>query len=221
MVKPRLTTKTEVLRIAGLTEQYSYESGSDILDAIDDVSADMRECYGDPVKKTSFSLNRNFTKYDFTGNKNQTYIILDVTVFDDINQGASDTYEYELTEADSGDVSGSVPAIAGQYYVDLNDSYVCLNETDISTYDGNRCDVEFIPFSLSRLCAIKSAIYVLETLDVAQSESITMAKIERLEKRATKFETNYSPNKVFGSEEQTDWDEREGDFIIQDHQNYY
>jgi len=219
MAKVRLTTKTETLRVAGLTTQYSYESGSDILSAIDDISADMRECYGDPVKKSSFMLNRNFTKYDFTGNKGRTYVILDVTIYNDIGQGVTGTYEKVLTESGSADTSGSVPATAGQYYPDLDESFVYLNSTDLSTYSGKRCDVEYVPFVLSRLCAIKSAIYVLETLDVAQSEATTMAKIERLEKRAAEFEKNYTPNKLFGSNEQANYDERVGDWINQDHQN--
>lgn len=203
----RLCTVDEVMRVAGF---HTGDIGSDVIGSeIIDVEREIYAKYGNPVKKGTFSLDPQYTDYVFRTNRKETWAITSVTVYEQF----APNYERSLG-------SNSPPAFL-EYEADLLNNTIKFSTETVGSYNGQRCEVEYIPVEFNLICKWKAALNLLDTASTVDGETVENTQTIRLIDRLRRVEESLVPSIVFGSSEFEGWDERQGEDVPQNHLNSY
>lgn len=158
--------------------------------------------YGDPPKRSTFSLDSEQQNYEFRVDQQKVYAIEKVYIIDGNNNQRVYT-------------DGTASESNQEYTKDLDVNKITFAATTVSTYSGMRVVVEFIPNNIHWLARLKAALYLIDEMNITNAEENTPTLGLRILQRIQRIEAAIQEEKAVGSSNQYNYDPTYGEEIPQ------
>ena len=206
MTRIALCTVAQALQTAG----YDHEDevgGQDVVDsAIEEAESEIAGDWGDPIKKANFMIDSTQTKYEFRNDNKEVYRIDLMLIRED------DHSRRIYTEvASEGDPSEDDQT----YSKDFEFNTLTLSSETISTWDGKRVEIIYVPSAFHHLVRLKAALSLIDKTNVMNAEEGMPAIAIRLMSRVKRLETALTNAVAVGSEDEINYDPTLGETIPQ------
>ena len=183
----------------------SDDAGGDdvVTEAIDEAMIEITNDYGEPAKKSIFTIDSTQARYEFRVDKKKTFRI-DLVIIRDNNNNRI-TY----TAADTASESGRM------YEEDLEFNTITFALATLSARNGLRVEVHYLPNEFHHLCRTKAALFLQDQTNVQNADEGTPSLGLRLLQRIKRIEGAIQPFQASGSEDNKFYDPTLGEVIPQ------
>lgn len=203
MSRPVLCTVAEVIQ----TSRFNHVDevgGEDVVnEAIEEAEAEIAGDFGDPVRKSRFTLSSTQLRYEFRNDDKETHRIDSVIIRED------DLTRREYTEGDTASESELT------YTKEFVHNTITFSQETVNAWDGRIVEVIYLPKAFHHLARAKAAIFILETSNVSNADSESPTVVDRLWRRVKRIESSLMPDGVAGSEDEKFYDPTLGEYIPQ------
>jgi len=203
LTRTALATRAQVIRAANF-QTNDEAGGEDVIDdAIKEAEMEVLGDYGDPIRNATFFIMNSQLKYEFRPDKSQVYRVDLLFIRDDDNDRID--YTADTTASESSKT----------YVQDLEFNTVTFAQDTVNAMDGNRVQVQYVPYAMHTLVRLKAAIYLLDRSNITNAESNTPTLQSRLQSQIDKIEVAIQEWKIVGSEDEKNYDPTYGENIPQ------
>ncbi len=202
MTRTPLATSAQVLRDSKHDSEDEV-GGSDVVnDAIEEAREEVTGDFGDPQRRSNFTLDSNQTEYEFTVDKKLTFSVEKVYIIQD------DLSRREYT-------SGTASESNQKYTLDKDFNKITFHADTISTFNGNRVIVDYIPNWIHWLVRLKAALGLIDRDAITNADENSPALGLRILQRIGRLEKAATSAAVAGSEDEKFYDPTFGEIIPQ------
>jgi len=202
MTRVALCTQAQVIQTANFSSIDDVGGKDVVTEAIDEADIEVFEDYGDPLKRTTFSLDSDQADYEFWMDNTKTYRIDHVYIID----GDNNRTEYTDGTASEDDK---------EYTKDLEFNKITFHADTIAAYSGDRVMVEFVPDVFHILARTKAALFLQDKSNVVNANEDTPSLALRFIQRIKRIEDGIKVNVAFGSGNERFYDPTYGEVIPQ------
>ena len=158
--------------------------------------------YGDPSRRSTFTLINTQTKYEFRIDKKKTYVIEKVYILDSNNNRVEYT-------------AGTASETNKEFTQDLDFNSITFHSSTISNYDGLRVIIDYIPNAIHWMVRLKAALTILDRTNVTNAEENTPTLGLRILQRVGRLEMAFNTEMAVGSEDEINYDPTWGENVPQ------
>jgi len=172
-----------------------------VTDAVEEAEIEVTNDYGNPTKKSTFTLDSTQTRYEFRSDDKKTYRIDRVIIRE--NNNTRRTY-----------TSGTASETNQEYTEDLEFNTITFHSDTVSDWNGHRVEVDYVPTYIHWLIRLKATLYLLENTNSVNADEQTPTGVNRIVNRIKRIEDSLTPIAV-GSTNEKDYDPTIGEVIPQ------
>lgn len=202
MTRTAVCTAEQVLQTAGFSSQDEVGGSAVVTEAIEEAETEVSNAYGNPAKKSTFILDSTVTRYEFRVDDKKTYRVDRVILRDDNNNRITYT-------------AGTASQTGLQYTEDLEFNTITFHADTVSTWNGRRIEVDYVPIEVHHLTRLKAALFLIENSSAINAGDSTPARVTRLLDRIKRIEDAIMPFIAVGSEDNKIFDPTYGEVIPQ------
>ncbi len=202
MTRTVLATSAQVLREAKINSEDEVGGSEVVDDAIEEAREEVTGDFGDPQRRSNFTLDSNQTEYEFSVDKKLTFSVEKVYIIQD------DLSRREYT-------SGTASEANQKYTLDKDFNKITFAADTISTFNGNRVIVDWIPNWIHLLVRLKAALGLIDRDAITNADENSPAPGLRILQRIQRLEKAVTVPGVAGSEDNIVYDPTFGEVIPQ------
>lgn len=203
MTRTAVCTNAQVLQTIGLNNEDEAGGTAVVTEAVEEAEIEVSGAWGDPVKKSTFVLDTDNTRYEFRNDDRKVFRVDRVIIREDDNTRRAYTGSSSASESSQN------------YIEDLEFNTVTFHADTVSTWDGYRVEIDYVPTFIHHLVRLKAALFLIDKTNVINAEENMPAVAIRLMNRIKRIEEANADAVAIGSTNAKDYDPTYGEVIKQ------
>ncbi len=154
------------------------------------------------MKRSNFVLETGQIKYEFRNDNKEVYRLDTVLIRENDNTRRIYT-------------DGTASESNQEYTKDFEFNTIDFASATVSTWDGHRVEITYVPSAIHVLVRVKAALFLIDKTNVINAEEGMPAIAIRFMNRIKRLEKSMTDAAAVGSEDEKYYDETRGDTIPQ------